>query len=140
VAGAAACACHFQNEGRRPPRAELIEQVVAYVPESEVAQRIRQAMKLPEGMTVQQAVEALGNGSRVTAQDTVPFVLWAAGEYLDNYAEAIWQTASGGGDVDTTCAMVGGIVASYVGLEGIPAEWIAAREPLPAWAVGEEAK
>jgi ADP-ribosylglycohydrolase len=137
VAVAAALASHFQSEGQRPSRAEFIEQVLPYVPESEVAQRIRQGMKLPASTTVQKAVEALGNGSRVTAQDTVPFVLWAAGEFLDTYPEAIWRTASGGGDVDTTCAMVGGIVASYVGLEGIPAEWIAAREPLPAWAIGE---
>jgi ADP-ribosylglycohydrolase len=36
-----------------------------------------------------------------------------------------------GGDVDTTCAMAGGIVAGAVGAGGIPAEWRAAREPLP---------
>jgi ADP-ribosylglycohydrolase len=36
-----------------------------------------------------------------------------------------------GGDVDTTCAMVGGIVVGAVGLDGIPAEWRTAREPLP---------
>jgi ADP-ribosylglycohydrolase len=137
VAMGAALACRFQRERQRPTRAEFIEQVLPYVPESEVSQHIRQAIKLPAGTTVQKAVEALGNGSRVTAQDTVPLVLWAAGEFLDDYPEAIWQTASGGGDVDTTCAMVGGIVASYVGLDGIPTEWIAAREPLPAWALGE---
>jgi len=83
------------------------------------------------------AVSALGNGSAISAQDTVPFVLWCAGECLDNYEEAIWLTASGGGDVDTTCAMVGGIVTTYTGIEGIPAEWIQAREPLPAWAIEE---
>jgi hypothetical protein len=27
--------------------------------------------------------------------------------------------------------MVGGIVASYAGLEGIPEEWLSNREPLP---------
>ncbi|HMA35755.1 MAG TPA: ADP-ribosylglycohydrolase family protein [Chloroflexia bacterium] len=34
-------------------------------------------------------------------------------------------------DMDTTCAIVGGIVALYTGLAGIPAEWRASREPLP---------
>jgi ADP-ribosylglycohydrolase len=135
VAVGVALACRFQIEAQRPTRTEFIEQILPYVPESEVAERIQQGMRLPGGTPVQKAVEALGNGSRVTAQDTVPFVLWSAGEYLDNYEEAIWQTASGGGDVDTTCAIVGGIVASYVGLDGIPDEWIAAREPLPTWAV-----
>ena len=42
----------------------------------------------------------------------------------------MWTTASALGDVDTTCAIVGGIVALAVGSEGIPAEWLARREPL----------
>jgi len=32
--------------------------------------------------------------------------------------------------MDTTCAIVGGIVALAVGPEGIPADWLAARESL----------
>jgi hypothetical protein len=35
--------------------------------------------------------------------------------------------------VDTTCAIVGGIVAARVGTEGIPAVWRAASEALPEW-------
>jgi hypothetical protein len=37
-----------------------------------------------------------------------------------------------GGDIATTCAIVGGIVVGAVGLAGIPADWRASREPLPA--------
>ena len=47
--------------------------------------------------------------------------------------DAPWLTVSGLGDRDTTCAIVGGIVACYVGEEGIPAAWLQAREPLPDW-------
>ena len=36
-------------------------------------------------------------------------------------------------DRDTTYAIVGGIVASYTGVEGIPQEWLESRERLPAW-------
>ncbi len=39
----------------------------------------------------------------------------------------------GGRDVDTTCAIVGGIVAARVGMAGIPAAWRAASEALPEW-------
>jgi ADP-ribosylglycohydrolase len=78
-------------------------------------------------------VSMIGNGLRISAQDTVPFVLFCAGEWLDNYEEAIWKTMSGGGDVDTTCAMVGAIVACYTGLEGIPKQWLVQREKLPQW-------
>ena len=77
----------------------------------------------------------LGSGYRISAQDTVPYVLWCAGQFLDDYEEALWQTASGLGDVDTTCAMVGGIVVLYSGLEHVPEDWLARREPLPAWAL-----
>jgi ADP-ribosylglycohydrolase len=70
---------------------------------------------------------------KVSAQDTVPFCLWCAAKHLDNYEEALWATVSGLGDRDTTCAIVGGIVACYTGAEGIPSNWLAAREPLPDW-------
>jgi hypothetical protein len=56
----------------------------------------------------------------LSAQDTVPFALWCAARHLDDYAEALRLTVSGLGDRDTTCAIVGGIVACFTGEEGIP--------------------
>lgn len=56
---------------------------------------------------------------------------------MDDFEEAFWQCASAGGDVDTTCAVVGGIIASR-SIESIPDKWIAHREPLPDWAFEEE--
>ncbi|MES2570271.1 MAG: ADP-ribosylglycohydrolase family protein, partial [Verrucomicrobiota bacterium] len=38
------------------------------------------------------------------------------------------ETVIGDGDCDTNCAMVGGIVALYAGMDSIPEEWRAARE------------
>ena len=83
------------------------------------------------------AAKALGNGSHITAQDTVPFVLWCAAGSLDDYPAALWRTVSGFGDIDTNCAMVGGIVACATGCAGIPSAWLAAREPLPHWSLAE---
>lgn len=65
--------------------------------------------------------------------DTVPFVLWCVGQYLRSYEQAIQQTLRAGGDLDTTCAMVGGIVVLFGGTESIPLPWRTAREPLPGW-------
>ncbi|MEA5594520.1 ADP-ribosylglycohydrolase family protein [Rivularia sp. UHCC 0363] len=62
----------------------------------------------------------LGNGTKVSAQDTVPFTLWCAAQHLDNYEEALWLTVSGLGDRDTNCAIVGGIVSLSTGVESIP--------------------
>jgi ADP-ribosylglycohydrolase len=36
-----------------------------------------------------------------------------------------------GGDIDTTAAITGGIVAAHTGADGIPPAWREAREPLP---------
>jgi ADP-ribosylglycohydrolase len=95
------------------------------------------ARALPPDATAQQAAEALGNGSLVSAQDTVPFVLWCAAHQIDSYEDALWATASGLGDIDTNCAMVGGIVACYTGPEDIPEEWLRCREPL-SWPVDDK--
>lgn len=44
---------------------------------------------------------------------TLGFCLWCAGEKLGNYEDALWLTVSGGGDTDTNCAIVGGIVGVH---------------------------
>ena len=90
-----------------------------------------------DGASLSAVINAVGNGSNVTAQDTVPFVLWSAATSLGNYEEALWQTVSALGDMDTNCAMVGGIVALYAGVDAIPIEWRKSREPLPEWLTGK---
>lgn len=72
----------------------------------------------------------LGNGSLVTAPDTVPLCLWVAARHLDDFKKALSQTISAGGDCDTNAAIVGGIVALSAGREGIPTEWLNAREQI----------
>lgn len=136
VASAVAVAAARESELRTsatPRRSEFLDLVLPHVPESEVRSKIRQARDMSDNASVQFAVSVLGNGVRVSAQDTVPFALWCAAKHLTNFEEAMWLTVSGLGDRDTTCAIVGGIVASYTGIEGIPAEWLSSREPLPAW-------
>jgi len=73
---------------------------------------------------------ALGNGSLVTAPDTVPFCLWMAAHRLGHFVDALGRTISVDGDCDTNAAIVGGIVALSAGRESIPAEWLKAREPV----------
>ena len=71
----------------------------------------------------------MGNGSRVLVADTVPFALWCAARHINNYEEALWATVSGLGDRDTTCAIVGGIVA-LAWENSVPEGWLKAREAL----------
>jgi ADP-ribosylglycohydrolase len=131
VALAAALAWRHKNSPMTP--VDFLQQVCELTPMSEVHLGIVTALALPADVTVEAAAATLGNGSRVTAQDTVPFTLWVAAHHLDNYEEALWTTVSALGDRDTTCAIVGGIVALSAGAQSIPESWIQAREPIPAW-------
>ncbi len=137
IAGAVAAACAAAYAARPgttlPSCAEFLALVLPHVPPGLVADGLRSAMGLPVGATVRDAARLLGCGYNATAPDTVPFALWCAGQHLDSYEEALWLTASGLGDIDTTCAIVGGTVALSAGAASIPAAWSAAREPLPRW-------
>lgn len=134
VAVAAAIATQSYVEGNLPDAVNFLEKVEDYVPRTQVRKGIFQAKTLDPDASVQLAVSVLGNGTGLSAMDTVPFALWAAGRNLWNYELAMWDTVSGLGDRDTTCAIVGGIVA-LSSESGVPAEWRAAREGLPQWYV-----
>jgi ADP-ribosylglycohydrolase len=134
VAVAIAAAFAVRLKDQPPPcRADFLDMILPFVPDSEVKSGIRRARDI-QSRVVDHVVGMIGNGYQISAQDTVPFTLWSAGEYLPDFENALWQTASALGDVDTNCAIVGGIVALYVGQESIPAGWIQMREPLPDWA------
>jgi ADP-ribosylglycohydrolase len=127
IAVAVAAAAAFGGE--LDPRA-LLEAVVARTPAGPTAEGLRRAIPMLRAEPITVAAE-LGNGSRVLSADTVPFAVWCAAVHLADYAGGLWACASVGGDIDTTCAMVGGIVAGATGTAGIPAPWRDAREPLP---------
>jgi hypothetical protein len=58
--------------------------------------------------------------------------LWAAARHLDDSTAALRTTARAGGDVDTTCTLVGGIPSSRPAGEP-PSSWLGHTGPLPAW-------
>jgi ADP-ribosylglycohydrolase len=122
VAHAAAIAAKARLMGTEP---DLLEDVLDHLEGNSFVRRgIEKARKIG---TAEEAAYVLGNGSRVTAQDTVPFTLWVAAHHLADYRKAITTCVQAGGDVDTTAAIVGGIVATP------PPEWVAEREELPDW-------
>jgi ADP-ribosylglycohydrolase len=98
VAVAAAEAGHPREAATLPDARDFIECVLDHVPESAVRTGIERARDLPADVDVQAAATALGNGSRISCQDTVPFTLWCAAQHLDNYRErARKPPASAGG-------------------------------------------
>ena len=124
VAAAAAIAAH----PTRPAGENFLEAVLSFVPQGLVYTGIEQAMDIPVDAHVK-AVQQLGTGNHVSAQDTVPYCLWCAAHHLEDFETAMWATVAGMGDRDTTCAIVGGILALSVGQ--VPAEWVNSRESLP---------
>jgi hypothetical protein len=114
-------------------RKEFLDLVLAFVPASITREKLVQARNLPATISVQDAVSVLGNGSQNTAQDTVPLVLWCAGEWFSDYKEPIWLAVAARGEHGMLCALVGGIMVMRSGTEPIPWSWRQARGPLPDW-------
>ncbi len=124
VAAAAAFAWRTRGAGR-----ELLDFACEHAPVGATRDGIAAASGLLEA-TVTEAAERLGSGVKVLSHETVPFSLWCAARHLDDYEGALWEAVAGLGDVDTVCAIVGGIVVLRAGFESIPAKWRAAREAL----------
>jgi ADP-ribosylglycohydrolase len=101
------------------------------IPRGYTRDAVGEALNVPSDAAVYEAAKALGNGSGVTAPDTVPLCLWLVAHAVDGFEPTLWRTVSALGDRDTTCAIVGGILALRTGREGIPRHWLQSREKLP---------
>ncbi|MEU0673073.1 ADP-ribosylglycohydrolase family protein [Streptomyces sp. NPDC006172] len=116
-----------------PPAPEaLLDGVIALVPKSAVGAGLRRARDMLDYGDPSTVAAVLGCGRRTTAHDTVPFALWSAARALGDYEKGFWATAQVGGDVDTTCAIVGGVLASDKA-GAPPAAWAEQVEDLPGW-------
>jgi len=70
--------------------------------------------------------ESIGLGKGVTGYiyHTVPIVIHCWLKNQNDYKKAITEIIFLGGDTDTTAAILGGIIGSSVGKQGIPTEWL----------------
>ncbi len=130
VAVAAAWAWNRSRCGQSAPATELFEAVLDQVPAGPTRNGIELAARIPLDDWEFDAANALGDGSNITSADTVPFCLWVAARHLDDYPAALWTAIRVHGDIDTNCAIIGGIVALSHGTDSIPAEWLRCRERL----------
>ncbi len=128
IALGAAAAWQMRNSSMEDRVENFFDAVLNHTPDSQVRRGIVLASQIDQTMPVDAVVKALGNGSLVTAPDTVPLTLWCAAHHLESYVDAIVTTILAGGDCDTNAAIVGGIVALSAGSEAIPQDWRDARE------------
>lgn len=133
AAGAVAVAVAAALAVRGVSADDFVPAVAAHTPDSDVASRLRRIAGRPFSLEPDWIAGEVGSGAQISAPDTVPYAVWCAARHLDDLVEALWATASAGGDIDTTCAIAGGIVAARTGLAGVPPEWRDSCEPLPAW-------
>jgi hypothetical protein len=102
----------------------MYDYVLKMTPRGQVYDGIVKAKTLPMDLPVGKVIEVLGNGTHVTCQDTVPFCCYMAIKALSSsssvekykvlnentYENIIIETSMAFGDVDTNCAIVGGVV------------------------------
>lgn len=136
VAVAAALATRARDDGT--DAAAFFRTILARTPAGPTREGLERAAALPLSTDARTAAATLGSGALVISSDTVPFSIWCAARHLFDFEEAMWTTVAGLGDRDTTCAIVGGIVALAVGPGGIPAAFLAAREPLDGALASDE--
>ena len=125
---AVAVAAAVLAEKQTTPTPALLEQVLRFVPKGRVRTGIEKAGEFA-AHEVRGACAMLGCGHDQAAFDTVPFCLWVVAHHGASFEDALWLTASVGGDMDTTCAIVGGLLGA-AGMHA-PPEWQRGREPLP---------
>ena len=132
VAVAAGFASRHRGQTDALVKDRLFNAVLAHTPQGRTRDGIATAAGLPLTASVEMAAVELGNGSEVTAPDTVPFSLWVVARHWDDFPKALWSAVSTGGDRDTLGAIVGGIAVLSASARGIPERWLAQREPLRA--------
>jgi ADP-ribosylglycohydrolase len=130
VAMAAAAAWQLRDVKFDGWSSRFFDEVIRRTPDSEVRLQLVSASRIPATTSVEQVARVLGNGSLVTAPDTVPFCIWIAAHRSRDFKGALAQAIQTGGDCDTNAAIVGGIVALSAGRESIPVDWLTAREPV----------
>ena len=109
----------------------ILRSVLDITPKGEVRDGILKALKLSfTSSNLSEAIKQLGNGTHVTCQDTVPLCCWLTARAIwnnDDYERLITDTTACGGDVDTTCAIVGGM---YGIISEPPEKWIKLCKPM----------
>ena len=112
---------NYSKEGK-----DFLQDVADKLPECDTRYKILSAASLKKESSIDFVVSVLGNGIRLTAQDTVPFCLWCAAYFYTSAEEALWTAVSALGDRDTICAIVGGMVSLFA--DEFPQQWLSYME------------
>jgi ADP-ribosylglycohydrolase len=88
---------------------------------------IRKAVELANGSEEPDtAIKLLGEGW--VGEEAIAISIYCALKYKGNFKKALCAAVNHDGDSDTTGAITGNILGAYLGIDGIPGEWIAKVE------------
>ena len=111
----------------------LWNNLLMFTPKGQVWNGIKRASELPLDTPLGKLIEILGNGTHVTCQDTVPLCVFltirALTQYKveEMYEKVIIEACKCFGDVDTNCAIIGGMVGI---ISSPPDKWIRYCQPM----------
>jgi len=128
VAIATAIATNLKLKGLSIPPNEFIQQIAEILPDTDIRSKIKKATTVPYHYNLETVRSILGDGSKIMAQDTVPFAIWCAAYNLSNFSDALWKAVSILGDRDTICAIVGGITVMSTEERNFPESWLESVE------------
>lgn len=124
IAYAASLALNLRLTNTQLSAEVFIKEVYDQLEDSDTKAKVGKAMHIPRTYRIDTVVSILGNGIKLTSQDTVPIAIWCAANHLDNFEDALWRAVSALGDRDTICAMVGSIVILNAPDKTVPQEWL----------------
>jgi ADP-ribosylglycohydrolase len=111
------------EENKMKPN-DFINLIINELPETDTKSKINKALSVPNNYHIESIKTILGNGNKMTAQDTVPFAIWCVAHNLYDFENALWKAVSVLGDRDTIGAIVGGMAMMSSDEDKIPLEWL----------------
>jgi ADP-ribosylglycohydrolase len=130
-AAAVALAAHLARRQPQVGPAEYLEGVRSFLADRGAEELLglveRVVRSVEAGHSLRSFAEAAAWGKGISGYiyRSVPAALHVWLAHQRDYRSAVMEIISCGGDTDTTAAIVGGIVGSGVGRDGIPADWLA---------------
>jgi len=88
----------------------------------------RAVSRLEEYLTRSKWEEGAHMGDVWIGQECVSQALYCFLRHPDSYVETVFQAANTSGDSDTVACIAGGISGAYLGVDGIPEDWIKSIE------------
>lgn len=117
---------HFSAEA-------FIQDIIAALPSSDTRSKIKKSLSVSPTYHIDTVRAMLGDGTRMLAQDTVPFAIWCAAHHLEDFEAGLWKAVAMLGDRDTICAIVAGIIGMSAPKITVPFAWQASVEPISPW-------